>query len=326
LEIALRGLEINNSAKTYGVFLSTGHRGWIIDAIARESAQAFGVRPKFNYVWVSRRELANPKFLFHTLSKSFCDVNVFFHHEVLLRFPDKKLRQSKDNRVYLTHLGVDLLNNQKLLKKLQMCTRIIVQNSTVKEFLVSAEIDINKIFVAYGAVDREYYFPIRELSELKSPYVIIVGDCKPRKRPDILRKVIEALPDTRFLIHGKNWKDQLGYQEGLPPNLQIQDFILANNPFLIRSASAILNVAEIEGGPYPILEALASGTPVASSDSGFASEVVTRESGIIFSISDDISTITRSLSSVIQMKEEVALTDLLCGKLTWKDHGEVLYG
>lgn len=317
---------MNNSEKTYGVFLSSGHRGWIIDAIARESAQAVGVRPKFNYLWVSRRELANPKFLAHALSKRFYDVNVFFHHEVLLRIADRKLRQSKDNRVYLTHLSVDLLSDQKLLKKLQLCTRVIVQNSTVKEFLVSAGIDRNKILIAYGAVDREHYLPIKDSSELKSPYVIIVGDCKPRKRPDILRKVIEAMPDTRFLIHGKNWKDQLGYHEDLPKNLQIQDFILANNPYLIRGASAILNVAEIEGGPYPILEALASGTPVASSDSGFASEVVTQESGIIFSISDDVSIITSALSRVIQMKEKVAFTDLLRGQLTWKDHGEVLYG
>ena len=213
-----------------------------------------------------------------------------------------------------------------MIRKIRLCSKVIVQNSSVKKDLVAAGVNGQKILVAFGAVNRDVYQPINTLEDLKSPYAIIVGDCKPRKRPDLLRKVIESLGEIKFLIHGKNWKEQLGYQDRLPPNLQIRDFELANNPELIRSASAILNVAKIEGGPYPILEALASGTPVASSDSGFASEVVTEESGVIFPIEADVITIKNALLRAMKMKERVALSDLLKGKLSWKEHGLALYG
>jgi glycosyltransferase involved in cell wall biosynthesis len=325
LEIALRGLNINNSAKTYGVFLSTGHRGWILDAIARESAEAINLKPSFDYLAVSRREMVNPRLFLRKYFRKKTDVNLFMHHDMLLKFPKKHFLHSSDNHAYLTHFSNHSLYDADLIWRLRMCNKVIVQNSYVKSLVAKAGIDEGKIFVAFGAVDRGTYFPMQYVTELKSPYVIIVGDCKPRKRPDLIGKVIESAPDIDFLIHGKNWLPQLNFQDGLPANLEIKDFELSQNPKLIRYASAILSVADLEGGPYPLIEALASGTPVASSDSGFASQLVSEESGLIFPINADIATITNALRLVMEMKKTVATTDLLHGKLTWRELGLALY-
>ena len=284
------------------------------------------MHPAFNYLSVSRRELINPKLLYGSIFRKYRDINVFFHHDVLLRIPDKILADSSDNRVYLTHLNSDFANNQQLIKKIRLCSRVIVQNSTVKASLVLAGIDVNKILVALGAVDRIVYFPLEDLESVSKPYVIVVGDCKPRKRPELLRRVIESAPEINFLIHGKNWREQLGFGDSLPLNTQIKDFKLEDNPDLMRRASAILNVAEIEGGPYPILEALASGTPVATSDCGFASEVVTRKSGEVFPLEASVLDIKSSLLRAMALKKSSGRLDLLEGKLSWADHGLALYG
>lgn len=258
--------------------------------------------------------------------REYQDINVFFHHDVLLRIPDKIFSDSSDNRVYLTHLNSDFANDQRLIKKIRLCSRVIVQNSTVKANLVLAGIDVNKILVALGAIDRNVYFPLEDLESFPNPYVIVVGDCKPRKRPELLRRVIESAPEINFLIHGKNWREQLGFGDTLPPNTQIRDFKLEDNPDLMRRASALLNVAEIEGGPYPILEALASGTPVATSDCGFASDVVTKKSGEVFPLDASVMEIKSSLLRVMAKKKTNGRLDLLEGKLSWTDHGLALYG
>lgn len=275
---------------------------------------------------MSRRELINPKLLYGSIFRKYHDINVYFHHDVLLKISDKKLAESPDNRVHLTHLNSDFSNNRQLITKLGFCSRVIVQNSTVKASLVLAGIDVNKILVALGAVDRNVYFPLEDSESITKPYVIVVGDCKPRKRPELLRCVIESAPEINFLIHGKNWREQLGFGDSLPPNTQIKDFKLDDNPDLMRRASAFLNVAEIEGGPYPILEALASGTPVATSASGFASDVVTKNSGEVFPLDASVVDIKSSLLRVMAMKKTSGRLDLLEGKLSWADLGLALYG
>jgi glycosyltransferase involved in cell wall biosynthesis len=248
------------------------------------------------------------------------------HHEMLLKLPEKYFLESRENHAYLTHFNNLSSNDTDLISRLGMCSKVIVQNLNVKSMVANMGIDENKILVAFGAVNRKVYFPLPNIVDLGSSYVIIVGDCKPRKRPDILRRVIESAPDISFLIHGKNWAEQLNFKAGLPRNLEIKEFNLSQNPELIRQASAILNVADLEGGPYPLIEALASGTPVASSDSGFASQVVSEESGLIFPINADVTIIVDTLHRVMKMKQTVATKDLLNGKLNWEELGSALYG
>ena len=65
---------------------------------------------------------------------------------------------------------------------------------------------------------------------------------------------------------------------------------------------------------------------MATSDCGFASEVVTRKSGEVFPLEASVLDIKSSLLRVMALKKSSGRLDLLEGKLSWADHGLALYG
>jgi glycosyltransferase involved in cell wall biosynthesis len=128
-----------------------------------------------------------------------------------------------------------------------------------------------------------------------------------------------------FVIHGKGWSS---FNQGSLSNLanvEFIDFQFSNQGSLLRGALALISVAHNEGGPISVLEALACGTPVISTNTGFAKDLITDQNG--FLISDDLSVQgwRERFVEVIKMKRDVQLLDLLEGKFTSEKLGVDLY-
>jgi glycosyltransferase involved in cell wall biosynthesis len=169
------------------------------------------------------------------------------------------------------------------IRKLLNADRILVQNTNNARMIEQLGFDPKNISVVYGAVDRKFYFP-QSASTLKQElFVLIVGDCKPRKNPKLIERVIDFMPDVKFIIHGKNWQAYTTLGSVPRKNVQILDFQLARNPTLMRTASTVLSLAENEGGPFPLLEALASGTPIVATDTGFSADLISNLNGVLLS-------------------------------------------
>jgi glycosyltransferase involved in cell wall biosynthesis len=133
------------------------------------------------------------------------------------------------------------------------------------------------------------------------------------------------MPDINFIVHGKNW-------EIFPPeflnglsNLKRLDFDLVNQPNLIKDASLYVSLALIEGGPYPVLEALASGTPVVATDTGFCAEFVNANNGILLPNSPELESVIAAIRQALNLKGQVWDQDLLFGKWQWKDLGSLIF-
>ena len=81
----------------------------------------------------------------------------------------------------------------------------------------------------------------------------------------------------------------------------------------------------MEGGPFPILEALASGTPVVSTITGFAPDLIQECSGRLIEDPYDFPAIRQMLKECMSLKSEVSNFNLLPLDLSWKALSQHFY-
>jgi glycosyltransferase involved in cell wall biosynthesis len=310
----------------FKVFLLSHHRNWILEAFAKESAEAIGQRVSFNYVPYRKLQYLNPLYLLHLFYRLKHSKNALFvHHQVLnrLNIPSRN-GNITNTRLLLTHVDDSTLFDKSLLNKITKMQLVLVQNHAMKSFLISKGLLPERIRVVHGAIDRRVYCPSQ--TPPGRTFVLIVGDCKPRKNPLLVSDVILKNPDIQFMIHGKGWESQLTTKALHSKNLTLLPFNLEKNPAIMREASLLLSLSKNEGGPIPILEALASGTPVLATDTGFCKEVIPEDSGQIIPIEASVEEISRQIHRLITRKKSVWNRDLLNGKYTWAELGSKLYG
>lgn len=307
------------------VHISNWHTNWILAAIFRESAQANGIRPAWRVYQTGRKDLINPKVVKGKITNLIGALNVYAHQETYFSIFKKNPSQitSNRNRVYFTHFNEGQSLSQENIHSLMHCEKILVQNDGMKLYLESVGVEKQKIVKIPGAVDRTVYFPGLEPPDRE--YVLFSGDFKYRKNPELVAQIIQRMPDIDFIIHGKNWQIfPNGFFESMPNVLRL-DFDISRQAKLMRSASAFVTLSYIEGGPYSVLEALASGTPVVATDTGFCREFINSSNGILLPNIPDKNEVESSIRTVLKLKKLLWGRDLLNGKWQWRDLGRLIY-
>jgi glycosyltransferase involved in cell wall biosynthesis len=252
-------------------------------------------------------------------------------YEVLQFVTESKASMGDGFRLFFTHhnLNFELNNYQQILDRVHT---VYTMNQRVSQLLLSTGIEETKIRCVYGAVDREKFFPKAGKAEMgtnnfclhgESEYVLISGDCKERKNPALILSVVKQNPSLNFVIHGRGWENMVRNFSG--SNLTYIKFDSRSHPILMRNASTYLSLSSLEGGPYPTLEALASGTPVVATNTGWNSEVIPDGAGVILPINTGTSEVTTALRYSIERKPKVEGKDLLMGKFTWEELGAALF-
>jgi glycosyltransferase involved in cell wall biosynthesis len=307
------------------VHISNWHRRWIIGGIFREAASACARVPNWRLYPTSKKDYLIPQVLKDRLFPQKGDLNIYAHQDtyfsIFANNPEQILESR--NRVFFTHFNIDQNPSESQISSLKYCERILVQNEFMENYLISAGISKDVVVRAPGAVSRDIYKPSQSISDKK--FVLFSGDFKYRKNPDLVAKVICSMPDTDFVIHGKNWEIfPPEILNGLP-NLKRIDFKLKEQPGLMRQASLYVSLAVVEGGPYPVLEALASGTPVVATDTGFCAEFINDANGLLLPNPPDFGLVEDSIREGLKLKESVWNQDLLYGKWQWRDLGNLIY-
>jgi glycosyltransferase involved in cell wall biosynthesis len=313
------------------VYLDTSYHGWILDAIVKESAPfaksniriiyvATAHRLKIKTIWLNRVIVSTP------ISPGDLVIN---QNTLLWLFEKGLLRDGLIDTlsVFFTHedkTGQQVDAKIVLLGKVR---RVIVMNSHDKQWLVDKSISETKIVVAYGAIDRKVYFPQQSDSFSNPQFIYISGDAKPRKNPDGIMQAIRENPDLQFVINGRGWKEFISTNSySKYPNLKVMEFNFSKNPRLMRLASVYLTLSHLEGGPYPVLEALASGTPVVATATGWNTEFINRSNGRIVGINEKPDDLRRKLEACLALKKDVFHRDLIAGQCTWTNFASRLYG
>jgi len=298
-------------------------KGWILEALARESAHAINAPINIQYIPTSRREIRTFKAL---RAKNFPNArgnNLFFHHRTFFEIEKRVSLEKSQNRIWLTHFeGEDEI--RQLLRRDAIISKLFVQNLTLRNIMLESGFSEHKLHVTPGAVDRSEFFP-GSISHYDEKYFLFSGDCKPRKNPAYVEWIIRSFPELKFVIHGKDWES---FNQGSLislPNLQIIEFDYSHQGDLLRGATALISVAQNEGGPISILEALACGTPVIATDTGFAKDLIKINAGILISQDLDLNGWRNRLHELIEMKKKAQGLDLLGGEYSWKKLGDDFY-
>ncbi|MEM0136030.1 MAG: glycosyltransferase family 1 protein [Thermoplasmatales archaeon] len=179
---------------------------------------------------------------------------------------------------------------RRLYRLFDKADRIMVNsNYTKRDFIKRLQIKPDKLKVVYPSFDSKDFHP--GLSNLKSTLnlkqndkiILSVGGDNPNKNIETIMRALQMLPNNYKLIRvGRNFNTIK-----LMNDLEIKDRIvfmgnteLANLADLYRGSDVFVFPSLFEGFGIPLVEAMASGTPVVTSNRGAMPEVV-GDAGII---------------------------------------------
>ena len=310
--------------------MDSSYRGWILEGIIRESAEAIG--QKIAVVWIPNNKFAAlaPKNIASWIWLLLPSRSVLFVNQKLFVRMKKRsiiwflICRRKRISVYFSHESeieefVNLCNENRRVSKVTTFNNSDSQNLRA---LLRPEIDLR---VSYGAVDRSIFYPLSKGALLNSSYVLIVGIMSPRKNPAVLKRVIEHNHNYDFVIHGENWESLWGSTNQIPSNLRMINFDFDLNPQLMRNAACLLTISDLEGGPYPTLEALASGTPVVASSTGWNPELVNELNGFLITNLNSDRDISAAIKGAFELKRVKGHLDLLPLDYNWERVARALY-
>lgn len=207
---------------------------------------------------------------------------------------------------------------------------IIVPSQVTADDLVSAyKVDPTKISVVHHGIDPAMTDQpdhtdeeVREKYTLPELFVLAVGTMQPRKNLGVLAQAMSEvckLHEISLVIAGrKGWMyEQVEHDvltAGLGHRLHILDYIPSSDlPALYRAATIFAQPSRFEGFGMPILEAMASGTPVIAAR-GSSLDEIGGEATIRFDHDD-----TTELSGAIDtlLTNEHARDQAIAAGLTW---------
>ncbi len=223
-------------------------------------------------------------------------VDVFYSPDFLL--PPTRARRAIVTIHDLSYVRVPdcfpkpLLNylNRSVPRALERADLILADAVSTQRDLVDVyRVPADKIHVLYSGVEPRYRADISEAERervrqklnLTAPYILSVGTLQPRKNYVRLIQAFARLPITNYqllIVGGRGWLyadifqtiDRLRLQD----RVRVLDFVADDDlPALYAMATLFVYPSLYEGFGIPILEAMACGAPVVSSNTSSMPEV-----------------------------------------------------
>lgn len=301
------------------VVLDAAFQNWILGAMIRESCNFTERLVEIDFVKTSRAK--HPlSFLYRRYARrlNLIEDDLIVNHKLLYFLIVSGLINQNTLpivRCMYTHESEDYLGSTQLISFLKQLKQVLVMNKSDAKLLANLGVDPKRIQITYGAIDRDIFFPLERYSPNRN--VLVTGDATWRKNTEKIIETINANPDIFFDICGRYWDGQVRQNRILQANYKIHEFDLEKTAKLMRDSSAFLTLSRMEGGPFPVLEALSSGTPVVSTPVGWVPEIVNASNGVVVSQNSSIADISAALEKCFKLKADTWCLDLLEGKYTW---------
>ena len=177
--------------------------------------------------------------------------------------------------------------------------------STMRDLQLVWGVAKEKITVLYSGVNERFQ-PITDAAVRRqlrlryglgdAPFILAVGTVQPRKNYELLvrafRSVAERLPHSLVIAGGRGWLGE-GLpaeidRQGLGERVRLTGYIDDEDlPALYSAADLLAFPSLYEGFGLPLLEAMACGTPVITSDASSLPEVAADGSAVLLSPHDE---------------------------------------
>jgi glycosyltransferase involved in cell wall biosynthesis len=178
---------------------------------------------------------------------------------------------------------------------------ITISESSKADILNTYKVPANKVTVAYPGYDDEVFKVVKDQEkaedilkkyQISGDYIIYIGTIQPRKNIIRLIRSVKKINDLKLVIAGKirgkgkqGWMNQEILEE--PKKLGIEDRVIFTDfvpteelPYLISGSKAFVLPSLWEGFGIPVVEAMACGIPIITSNVSSLPEVV-GEAGLL---------------------------------------------
>ena len=165
-------------------------------------------------------------------------------------------------------------------KALNKADKIIAISQFTKDEIVRLlNYDEDKISVVYLGVDHSKYKPMNKYEcknkfglDVADKHILIVSSNLPHKRMDVANKIIEKIvslkTDVKIIKAGYG---EMLYEKGI---INVGYVPEKDMPYLFNAADVYVHTSEYEGFGLPILEAMACGVPVVTTNCASIPEIV----------------------------------------------------
>ena len=250
------------------IVVSSGHRKWVLEFLA-ELIQDNISNARIIYFLQSKRHF---RFFYKTIYIPNYENVIFMHQALALMAFNKGRFFDRGAKIVIryTHDSIDLKAHIDMLNNVKA---IVTESSTSKLDLIKLGVNTEKIKVLPTPIDTSLFFPS---FTQKRRDIIFVSSFYPRKNPNLILDVIKMNPQYTFTIFGKNWD----MWENFNQLVELKNFIYLpfdyeSYPETLRKHKVFCSFSILEGGPVPLLEALACNLNVVATDTGHIRDVLT---------------------------------------------------
>ena len=289
-------------------------KNWILDGIAKEIGSRSQKSWSIYYCDKVPKHLPRAK-------------NYFFMHQALLKkFVKLKLvdlsKASNINCWYTHPRDEDKKSIDQFLDIFSNVNKIIFACSENYDLWISRGLNPRNGSVVLGGFDSSRFVAHdRELSDT-------IGVCSSfyeRKNPELFFELVSKMRDKKFILLGKNWESYARYEAlvGLG-NVQYVTAKYEDYPYYYNKFKIFLSTSKIEGGPIPLMEAMACNCFPVVSKTGFAKDIINHGSnGFFFETSSTAKTVFELIEKAFVMNEvDISST---VSKYSWDHFSKNIY-
>ena len=279
--------------------LDPAYRGWILDAICREIAGRSPGRALFHYS-TSDVPAASSYFIAHQGLVA----------PVLARNP----AVWRGRRVaFFTHPSEIYVSPAQFIYALNQLDGVLFMCSQFRDRLVSEGVARERTDIVYAGAEPSTFQPHRRGAGavgLSTAYYA-------RKNPDRLLELVTRLAPRPVLLIGRRWSEYPLFDRLLAqPNFRYVEAGYAEYPRYYAEIDVFVSLAQLEGGPVPLIETMMCNAVPVASRTGFAPDLIRHgENGFLFDVDASADTIAALVDAAFDSSADIRAS---VAHLTWE--------